>query len=254
MRFLRSAATVALAISCAALPSIGLLAPSAEPQDSIGAVGPLFFPSALGLAATFQLPHYCSASVVHSESRNLILTAAHCIGGTGRGIEFAPGYHDGISPSGVWDVERVYLDPGWVHGQDPADDVAVLTLAPHGDKQIEDVVPAPTLAAAPAAGVVVTVDGYVAGEGGRPISCTAPTYYTTGYPSFDCDGYSAGVSGGPWLVGKHVVGIIGGLLQGGCSPDTSYSPVFGPAVARLVTRAERDRPSDLAPVPPPSGC
>lgn len=241
-------------LGVAVLPSATAFSPSAESEDSIGAVGPLFFPSSMGFAADYVLPHYCSASVVHSKSHDLVLTAAHCVLGDGRGMEFAPGYHDGISPNGVWEVQRVYLAGGWLHGYDPQDDVAVLVVDPHGERRVEDVVRAPALGPAPTAGTAVTVDGYVAGPGGRPITCSAEVYYTEGYPSFDCDGYSGGVSGGPWLTGRRVVGVIGGLLQGGCSPATSYTAAFGADVADLLARADAGGPGDAAPAPVASGC
>jgi hypothetical protein len=234
--------TVSVAPDAAASPAVVLPSaatlPVANPVTSIPTVGPLFFPSVLGLGPLLGLPHYCSASVVHSEGRDLVLTAAHCVYGTGAAIEFAPGFHDGVSPYGVWTVRRAYVDPAWRGAQDPQHDVAILQVLPHGAHHIEDVTGANTLAAAPASGTAVTVDGYVAGSGGRPITCTNHAYYTDGYPSFDCDGYAGGVSGGPWLVGSAVVGVIGGLHQGGCTPSTSYSSAFGTDAAALLARAE----------------
>ena len=216
---------------------------------SIPTVGALFIPSVLGLGPRLGLPHYCSASVVHSPGHDLVLTAAHCVYGTGFAIEFAPGFHDGISPYGVWAVRRAYLDPQWLHGQDPHHDFAVLQLGRKGGLGVEDRTgPAPTLHSAPAAGSTVTVDGYVAGSGGRPISCAARVYYTLGYPAFDCAGFKGGVSGGPWLQGGHLVGVIGGLHQGGCTADTSYSAPFGAAVAELLARAERGGPGNAGPI------
>lgn len=228
--------------------------PTAHQVTSIPTVGPLFFPSILGLAPRLGLPHYCSASVVHSAGRNLVLTAAHCVYGTGLGIEFAPGDHDGVSPHGVWVVRRVYLDAAWVARRDPHRDFALLQMAPHGTTRIETVTGASVLGAAPAPGSTVTVDGYVAGSGGRPITCTTAAYLTAGYPSFDCAGFADGVSGGPWLSGDHVVGVIGGLHQGGCTPSTSYSSPFGAAIAALLVRAQAGGRGDVAPIPGGDGC
>ncbi len=45
--------------------------------------------------------HFCTASVVHSEAGDLVLTAAHCVRD---GMTFAPGYHDGVTPFGMWTV------------------------------------------------------------------------------------------------------------------------------------------------------
>src|SRR5688500_17661604 len=54
--------------------------------------------------------HYCTASVVHSEGRDLIVTAAHCLTGSGSGgIEFVPGYREVKAPYGDWAVARTYV-------------------------------------------------------------------------------------------------------------------------------------------------
>jgi hypothetical protein len=252
----RVAALALLAALCGVLPvpvaAAGL--PVARHVHSIRTVGPLFF-SALGLGPVLRLPHYCSASVIHSPGHDLAITAAHCVYGRGFGIEFAPGYSDGRAPYGVWSVRRAYVDRAWASRRDPHHDVAVLELAARGGQQVEDVTgSAPRLGRAPALGTPVTVDGYVAGSGGTPITCRAPVYYTHGYPGFDCAGYAAGVSGGPWLVADRVVGVTGGLHQGGCTSSTSYSAPFGRQVAALLARARAGGPGDLAPLPGPDGC
>ncbi|MDQ2795941.1 MAG: trypsin-like serine protease [Actinomycetota bacterium] len=255
MRLTRLAATALLVLGLlTGLVTTSGSAAGAAPIPSARTVGPLFAPSVLGLGPTLGLPHYCSASVVHSRGHDLVLTAAHCVYGAGPGIEFAPGYHDGTSPEGVWTVTAAYLDPGWRSSRDPQHDFAILRVAAHGAVHVEDVTGGSHLAVAPAPGTPVTVEGYVAGSGGRPLVCTGTVRYTIGFPTFHCDGYAAGVSGGPWLSGHRVVGLIGGLHQGGCNPDTSYSPAFGPDIAALLTRADANGPGDLAPLPVSDGC
>jgi V8-like Glu-specific endopeptidase len=236
---------------------LGLLAAPAPAaaQAPPEVTGPLFFPSVLGLGPPLELPHYCTASVLHSPGRDLIITAAHCVlDGTGAAVEFAPGYHDGVSPRGVWAVRQVYVDHAWREDQDPQDDVAILRVAAHGDTEIEDVTGGSTLGGAPAPGTALTVTGYVAGTGGRALRCTARSYDTDGFPTVDCPGYADGVSGGPWLRGRRLVGVIGGLHQGGCTADTSYTAAFGAAVQHLLARAERGGPGDNAPLPGSDGC
>jgi hypothetical protein len=245
-----------LATLCAFVPCTPAAAapPVARHVHAIRTVGALFF-SALGLGPVLRLPHYCSAGVIHSPGRDLVITAAHCVYGTGLGIEFAPGYSDGAAPYGVWSVRRAYVDAAWVHDRDPQHDVAVLELRSRAGRNVEDVTgPAARLGRAPAAGTRVTVDGYVAGSGGTPITCRRPVYYTHGYPSFDCAGYADGVSGGPWLAAGRLVGVTGGLHQGGCTPVTSYSAAFGRDVAALLARARAGGPGDAAPLPGPDGC
>jgi hypothetical protein len=57
---------------------------------------------------------------------------------------------------------------------------------------------------------------------------------------FDCDGFTVGTSGSPFLVdpsgpggGVTVVGVVGGYQQGGDSPNISYSATFGSNVQAL---------------------
>src|SRR5205807_385298 len=61
---------------------------------------------------------------------------------------------------------------------------------------------------------------------------------------FDCDGYTDGTSGGPFLARVSqktgqgtVIGVIGGYQQGGDTPDVSYSAAFGTNVAALYRTA-----------------
>jgi hypothetical protein len=247
VRFLRIVALTLLLV-VGASPA-GAAVPAAQPVAPTPATGAVFLPSVLGLGPVLHLPHTCSGSVLHSSSRDLVITAAHCVYGNGLAMEFAPGYVDGRTPYGVWAVRRVYVDPQWRHGQDPRYDVAILQLAAHGALRVEDRTgPAPLLGTAPAAGSSVDVTGYKLGSGGGPIGCSAPVYYTAGYPSFDCTGFTAGVSGGPWLQDGHIVGVIGGLEQGGCSPATTYSAPFGGAVAALLVRAEAGGAGDSGPI------
>ena len=62
--------------------------------------------------------HFCTASVVASPGKDLLITAAHCInGGKGSGykkdIVFIPAYRDGDAPFGVWTPQRLLVGPQW---------------------------------------------------------------------------------------------------------------------------------------------
>lgn len=239
-------------LACVLLTGAGSSAGAATPPSAgqaapIPSVGTLFFPSVAGLLPLLHLPHFCSASVVHSTTRDLVITAAHCVYGTGPTIEFAPGYDDGATPYGVWEARRIYIDPAWKKGLDTDHDVAILRVAPRSGKNIEDVVGAHPLGS-PLVGDPVTVLGYKLGSGDRPLTCTNALYLTNGYSSFDCAGYTDGVSGGPWLQDGSVVGVTGGLEQGGCGAVTEYSAPFGPDVEELLQRAESRVGGDVAPV------
>lgn len=247
----------------AVLILLASLLPDALPSAAATAVdvrvGAVYFPSALGLVPSLNLPHICSASVVHSSSHDLVAIAAHCVYGNGLGYEFVPGYDKGSRPLGIWTVRGVYFGPTWKKGNDPHHDIAFLRIAPQhrGGKlvNIEDVTGAFTLGAAPAPGTSVTVTGYKLGTNDAPLVCHAPTTLTNGYPTVACNGFVSGTSGGPWVgPGDHLVGVIGGLNEGGCTPLINYSAPFDASTAALLVRAEAGGPADSALPPLSNGC
>jgi V8-like Glu-specific endopeptidase len=226
--------------------------------ETMATVGPLF-------SSERALDHTCTAAVVDSPGGNTLLTAAHCVTGTGEGMVFAPGYANGIAPYGTWVVQRVYADPAWTLTTDPEDDWVFLVVAPAKSNPTADSVQAivggNTLGVSTGTGESVTVAGYLSGQDDQPVVCTATVYETAGYPSFDCAGYSGGTSGSPWIVNYNsstgsgeIVAVIGGLNQGGCTPDTSYSSPLGPNAQASLARAATQSRGDLLPAAGGDGC
>ncbi|MER6084679.1 trypsin-like peptidase domain-containing protein [Streptomyces sp. NPDC001833] len=185
--------------------------------------------------------HFCTASVVHSPQRDLIVTAAHCIDGEGdaTGLVFVPGYRDGQAPYGVWKVGKRYLPDGWAHGQSEDSDVAFAVVAERDGKRVEDVTGSNRFAAGVATGATaVTVTGYPDSRE-VPVSCTnKPVARGATQQRIDCPEFTGGTSGSPWVNGDHeVVGVLGGHEQGGSTPDVSYSVVLGREAAELYKDA-----------------
>lgn len=220
---------------------------------------------ALFVANAYPALHTCTASVVRSKSHDVIVTAAHCIqSGSAKGYQFAPGYHDGQTPYGVWTVTAAYGSPKWIHQRAASTqrDWAFLRVAAQSRngklRRLQDVVGGSRLGAAPKPRTKVQVPGYAVGALDKPITCRAPVYFHQGYPAFNCGGYVGGVSGSPWLRGhgktRTIVGIIGGLHQGGCTPATSYSSRLGRAAHGSLRRAAHHRRPDTFPAPPGDGC
>ncbi|HVU72765.1 MAG TPA: serine protease [Mycobacteriales bacterium] len=228
---------------------------SGPPPDA--KVGALFVGGLQGL-------HVCTASVVHSSTGDVIATAAHCLTGRAVGTVFAPGYGPGGAPYGTWTVTGAYVESAWIHGRDPHADIAFLTVAAastnrSGSAPVEHVVGASTLATAPADGTPVTATGYALGSHDRPLSCSAATTTTDGYPTLPCGPLPLGTSGAPWIATAddgtpQLVGVVGGLHQGGCTPDVSYSAPFTATTAALLARAEDGGPADALPARGDDGC
>jgi V8-like Glu-specific endopeptidase len=209
----------------------------------VATVGALFPADATGLRTGGG--HFCTASVVHSPSGDLAVTAAHCVTGGTSPVVFVPGYHDGIAPYGTWPVTRVITDAAWQSSQDPDDDVAFLQLAlsPAGTP-VESVTGAEQLATGDDGHSLVQVIGYPDGTD-EPVSCVNWVHaFSPTQLEFDCGGYPDGTSGGPFLADVDpatgtgaVIGVIGGYEQGGNTDAVSYAAVFGSAVAALYQQA-----------------
>lgn len=259
MRRLRLAAAAAAVIGAVTVP--GAAAAGGHEATATTFAGD---PTAGALFVNGLFPlHICTASVVRSANRSVIVTAAHCIrGGTGEGYAFAPGFHDGKAPYGMWRVTAAYAAPGWIRHFDTHDDFAFLVVAPRridGQlRRLQDVTGANVLGTTPKVGLRVTVIGYPLGVGGSPVHCTARVFRQGAFPGFHCNGFADGTSGGPWLAsaprGRRLVGLIGGLHQGGCTAATSYSPPLGRAARRALDRAGHDGRADRFPAPPGDGC
>ncbi|MFE9629877.1 trypsin-like peptidase domain-containing protein [Streptomyces sp. NPDC006463] len=209
--------------------------------------------------------YFCTASVVASPGRNLVLSAAHCLlGSDTQQVAFVPLYtRANPQPYGIFPVLRdagghskIWIDPRYrSQGPDRAAalDVAFAQVGPdsHGFP-VQDVVGGNRLVTgAGYAHAQVTLIGYPA-SAARPRLCvnrttkfTSPDARTPGsFLRIDCTGYPGGTSGGPFLTRYDtrtgtgdVVGVIGGWKTGGDTADTSYSSYFGTDIRKLYEKA-----------------
>ncbi|GAA4477878.1 hypothetical protein GCM10023094_20880 [Rhodococcus olei] len=245
-----AAAAVLLAATVTSAGSpVASAGPGARAADPDPRIGPLFVDG--------TPVHFCSGAVLDSAGGDLVVTAAHCLVGTGVGVGFVPGFDRGAAPFGEWAVTQVYLDPRWVATQDPRSDYAVVRVR-RADAAVGGGVEASVggglpMTVAPAVGVGVTVTGYPAGND-RPVACTGGVTSTAGFPTLDCGGLSDGTSGAPWVDASGVGAVVGGLDQGGCTDSVSYSSAFGPDALTLVRRADGGEPGDVAPPAPTGQC
>ncbi len=206
--------------------------------------------------------HTCTASVIASRTGDLVITAAHCISGTGAGWRFAPGYHDGVEPYGSWNVVGFYGATAWVQSTLASSDYAIVKVAPlvirGKEHTLQGFVGANRLSSAPASGATVTVPAYAFGSNDRPVTCTVRISYQGIYPAFTCTPYAGGTSGAPWLEHVHgamsVVGVVGGLHQGGCTPVTSYSAPFNATILAIAASAAKGGAPSPFPPAPSDGC
>ncbi|GJN74769.1 hypothetical protein PCL_06849 [Purpureocillium lilacinum] len=229
----------------------------ATPFDGIPSVGVLYRDDVK--------KHYCSASVIASKNGNVILTAAHCISGTGGGIRFAPGYHDGKAPYGTYPVTAAYVHPNWNKNHNINHDYAFLTLGKgtHNGKSVtvQSVVGANKLVTTAGYKNTVEVVGYNDNEQ-KPMHCHIGTYEAkAGQLGLSCGPFKGGTSGSPWIASydaktKHgnVIGNIGGWHTGGCSSSVSYSSKYGAGTLSVFNRANAGSHGDSVRGGASSGC
>ncbi|MEQ0562261.1 serine protease [Amycolatopsis sp. NEAU-NG30] len=204
-----------------ASPAVPPAAPASPSASAAPSVGALFANGS----------HFCTGSVVHSGTGDLVLTAAHCVRD---GMTFAPGYHDGVAPFGMWTVTATAVAPGWTASADPDLDFAFLTVQQPGNPaSLESLTGANALGTNRGFDHRITLTGYP-DTAASPVVCTGDTTRSDTYQMrVACPGFPDGTSGGPWVTGGEVIGVIGGFQLGGDTPDVSYSPYFDDDIAKL---------------------
>lgn len=164
----------------------------------------------------------CSATLVASRSKSVVVTAAHCVytpprigeatiappgqRGWVEATEFVPGADGREQPFGVWEVEEIAVDPRWQAVGDPVHDVAFLRLAPRDGQLAGDVLGAQGIGEAPEqpSGPLSAVGYPGAGRfsGDEVLRCAADQPAVEpelgGDYTIPCD-MTEGSSGGPWL-------------------------------------------------------
>ncbi|MFJ8159683.1 hypothetical protein ACIRBY_02005 [Streptomyces sp. NPDC096136] len=226
--------------------------------DGIPVVGRMFVMKGAGA-------YFCTASVVSSPGRNMVLSAAHCLlGSDTRQIAFVPQYtranprpygmfpvlRDAAGRSKVWIASR-YRTEGAAKAATL--DVAFAQVGPDtAGEDVEDVVGGNRLVTGAAFNhPKVVLIGHPAPSPRPRVCVNKTTKFTSTDPGspgsflrIDCTGYPGGTSGGPFITRfdedtatGDVVGVIGGWETGGPTADTSYSAYFGAEVRKLYQSA-----------------
>ncbi len=152
----------------------------------------------------------CTAAVVKSANRSVIVTAAHCVylkaaGGWMKRMLFVPGYDKGQKPYGSYAAKSGGVTEGWQSVEDHEDDFAFLYLGPdEKGRRVEDVTGARRVVFEPVAGEKTAL-GYPVDkpyDGESLQYCSGPATVLTderlkGGEQLPCR-MTHGASGGPW--------------------------------------------------------
>jgi V8-like Glu-specific endopeptidase len=272
------------ATTLAAPSGSGPASPTAVPGPTVGSVpvvlGALFQPGYpydpyyAPIKSTGRLdftypdgtPSYCSASAVRSETRNDVLTAAHCLysvpgssnskhgAGWHSNLRFTPGYKNGAAPWGRWYVSRTVVNSWWAISGANDLDVGLLSMHGRNGQSLYSVTGGPAIVTNLPYDQDIMLLGYSWNYwgGGRlaycsgamhPRSVELPAKVRLFLEAWSCS-LTSGMSGGPvWLYGGYGSNPwtgAGGLVNGvqsayipGTSPTTVTSAYFGNDVQAL---------------------
>ena len=199
---------------------------------------------------------YCSGTAINSPTRQLVLTAGHCVN-TGplnrkrrniwsQFLEFVPAYDDGSAPFGAFVARRgkVFALRSWTHGGNPNYDLGAFLTKPNASGQnVADAVGG-------GATIVTGQDRHqqfqtfaYPGKTGQMQECDSPyvgddalTYPLPGPPTLAIRCFwRPGASGGGWLIdgGAEIDGMTTYAHRG--NNRFTFGPYFAPGnVGRLV--------------------
>jgi len=194
--------------------------------------------------------YYCSAGVVNSKNRDVVVTAGHCLK-DGRGAwaskwTFVPGYHDGKAPYGGFTARRMFVAKGWSSSADDSDDVGMVAMNTSHGRHIVDVTGGQGIAFGKARPKSAWAFGYPSDppyDGERLVSCHGGLSRDsdTGDHGMRCD-MTEGASGGPWLSSFHRSTGAGTLMsvtsfKYSDQDDALYGPYFGDQAAAIYKKA-----------------
>ncbi|MET9227865.1 hypothetical protein [Lentzea sp. NPDC003310] len=221
-------------------------------------VGRLFLSTSLGQDQS------CTATVVPSATKDVVLTAGHCVnGGFDRWdnpirilhVVFVPGYDRGERPHGVFAARAFAWSDTYRGPSSGEDDDAVVALDPVDGRHVEDVAGSQDVSFDEVGSPVdATTLGYpvsALARGEELLSCARPaTLETNSVMSAwetDCD-LAGGSSGGPWLRGFDPAtgkGTIFAVTSRGTMNEDLVTTDLSAAKLTAAVRALYERAQDL---------
>ncbi|POM26229.1 hypothetical protein BTM25_06230 [Actinomadura rubteroloni] len=187
----------------------------------------------------------CSASALNSPSRQLVITAGHCVhqgnGGTWmKNWIFVPQYNNGSRPHGTFAAKSFRTFSSWANSRDTQRDVGLVTTYPNNGTKLVDEVGGNGLIWNQPKSVATTVFAYPGNLSNGMIQhwFQGTTMDGGNYTiALDC-GFEGGASGGPWMT-NFDNGTGRGLVNGVTSTVdffgiTNRSSYFDDGVAAMV--------------------
>ncbi|GAA3943026.1 peptidase [Actinomadura viridis] len=185
----------------------------------------------------------CSAAALNSSSRQLVVTAGHCVhegdgGGWMLNWTFVPRYRNGARPFGTFAAKQFRAFNAWINNGDLRRDVGMVTTWPQDGKKLVNVVGGNGLQWNWPRTTAMTVFGYPGNRDNGQIQwvCQGTTSpVIDGRIQLRCD-FGGGSSGGPWLRqynDSNGLGYVNGTMSTISSGGWNRSPYFDNAVKAM---------------------
>lgn len=178
-----------------------------------------------GTSSTFGT-FECSATVVNSDNKSVVWTAAHCVYANPEGfftnLIFIPGYEDRNEPFGRWPAQQLLVSDDWKSNELPFDDYAALVVTPNQSGELlADVVGARGIAFNQQPNEAIEALGYPAMpsnlfNGEKLVGCQSTGSWRLIKPliAIGCD-MKEGSSGGGWIIhGEYVASVTSIGIRG----------------------------------------
>ncbi|MGW0557796.1 trypsin-like peptidase domain-containing protein [Streptomyces sp. NPDC002926] len=202
------------------------------------AVGKVFFTN-----PSNGLNYTCSASALNSASKQMLITAGHCVHGGSGGTwmtnwTYAPRYRSGARPFGTFSAKQFRTFNSWISSSDLGRDVAMVTTWPLNGNKIVNVTGGHGLSWNYSRTQAMTVMGYPGNRDGGELqwACTGTTRAVSdGRIELQCD-FGGGSSGGPWLRefnDSNGLGYVNGAMSTLATGGWNRSSYFDDAVKAM---------------------
>ncbi|SPE99491.1 trypsin-like serine peptidase [Streptomyces sp. MA5143a] len=182
----------------------------------------------------------CSASALNSSSKQMVITAGHCVHGGKGGTwmtnwVYVPRYRSGARPFGTFAAKQMRTFTAWMNDSDLRRDVAMVTTWPLNGNKIVNVTGGHGLSWNFSRQQAVTILGYPGNHDGGEVqwACTGTTRAVSdGRIEIQCN-FGGGSSGGPWLRefnDSNGLGSVNGVMSTVNSDGWNRSSYFDDGV------------------------
>ncbi|WP_055531767.1 trypsin-like serine peptidase [Streptomyces graminilatus] len=217
-------------------PAASARSSTASPRiNESAAVGKVFFtnPSNGGTYA-------CSASALNSDSKQMVVTAGHCVHGGSGGTwmtnwVYVPRYRNGNRPFGTFAAKQMRTFTAWINSSDLRRDVAMVTTWPLNGNKIVNVTGGHGMSWNFSRTQPITILGYPGNFNSGEVqwACTGTTRAASDNGiELQCN-FGGGSSGGPWLRvfnDSNGLGSVNGVMSTVTSNGWNEAAYFDDAV------------------------